>query len=72
VNLIVDSFERDDDQQSPGWFLVGEGTQREYAGEVDECMYNQFRLTLCKVIAETEGCKLGTDRDLDDATYERV
>ncbi len=72
MNLIVDSFERDGAQQVAGWFFVGEGTQREYAGEVAECMYNQFRLALCKAIAETEGCKLGTGRDLDDATYERV
>ena len=72
MNLIVDSFERDGAQQLAGWFFVGEGAQREYAGEVAECMYNQFRLALCKAIAETEGCKLGTGRDLDDATYERV
>jgi hypothetical protein len=64
-NVLADSLTRNSEQQLAGWFFVGEGEGKQYADEIAESMYCQFRLALCKAIA-------GTEKFLDEATYERT
>ena len=64
-NLIADSWKSDGDLQLAGWFFVGEGTGSQYAADLQESMYNQFRLALCKAIACNE-------KFLDENAYQRA
>jgi len=63
--MLADALKRDSDQQLAGWFFVGEGAGQPYADDVARCMWDQFRLALCKAIAANE-------ISVDDATYERT
>ena len=64
-NLIADALQRDSDQQLAGWFFVGEGAGQPRADAVAQCMWDQFRLALCKAIA-------GNESAVDDATFQRT